>query len=88
MKVHPYITCLCTFWQSAFSVTCFGRFFLGSGNKCRWYWNGMCLRMCVVWVSICTPVSIRKAFACMCTGGGGGGGGGRSLVKVSYVTGT
>ena len=35
-----------------------------------WYWNGTCLRMlCVVGISICTPVGIRKAFACMCMGG-------------------
>ncbi len=27
VEVHPYITCFCTFWQSAFSVTCFGVFF-------------------------------------------------------------
>ena len=49
------MTCFCTFWQSAFSVTCFGMFF-GGGNKCvsvnvcgGWCWNGTCLRMlCVV----------------------------------------
>ena len=41
--------------------------------KCVW-WNGACFRMlCVVQVSICTPVSIRKTFACMRMGGGGGG---------------
>ena len=67
------------FLAKCFFCNLFWAFFLRSGNKCacvnvcsRWYWNGMCLRMCVVWVSICTPVSIRKAFACMCTGGGGG----------------
>ena len=27
VEVHPYMTCFCTFWQSAFSVTCFGEFF-------------------------------------------------------------
>ena len=26
MKVHPYMTGFFTFWQSAFSVTCFGAF--------------------------------------------------------------
>ena len=34
VEVHPYMTCFCTFWQSAFSVTCFGVFSLGGGNKC------------------------------------------------------
>ena len=70
------MACFCTFWQSAFSVTCFGVFF-GGGNKCvgvnvcgGWCWNGTCLRMlCVVGISICTLVGIRKAFACMCMGG-------------------
>ena len=33
VEVHPYMTCFCTFWQSAFSVTCFGAF-LGGGNNC------------------------------------------------------
>ncbi len=65
--------------QSAFPVTCFGVFF-GGGNKCvgvnvcgEWCWNGMCLRMLCVHVagiSICTPVDIRKVFACMCMGDG------------------
>ena len=76
VDVHPYIAYFCTFWQSAFSVTCFGVFF-GSSNKCvdvnvcgGWCWNGTCLRMlCVAGISICTPVGIRKAFACMCMGG-------------------
>ena len=76
VEVHPYMACFCTFWQSAFSVTCFGVFF-GGGNKCvgvnvcgGWCWNGTCLRMlCAVGISICTPVGIRKAFACMCMGG-------------------
>ena len=27
VEIHPYMTCFCTFWQSAFSVTCFGEFF-------------------------------------------------------------
>ena len=27
VEVHPYMSCFCTFWQSAFSVTCFGAFF-------------------------------------------------------------
>ena len=52
VEVHPYITCFCTFWQRAFSVSCFGAF-LGGGNKCvgvndyvcgGWCWNGTCLR--------------------------------------------
>ena len=59
-----------------FCITCFGVFF-GGGNKCVgvnvcgvWCLNGMCLRMlCVVGISICTPVGIKKAFACMCMGG-------------------
>ena len=33
VEVHPYMTCFCTFWRSAFSVTCFGAF-LGGGNNC------------------------------------------------------
>ena len=34
-EVHPYMTCFCTLWQSAFSVTCLGRFLFGRGdNKC------------------------------------------------------
>ena len=55
MEVHPYMTCFCTFWQSAFSVTCFGVYF-GGGNKCvglnvggGWCWNGNVFEMlCVV----------------------------------------
>ena len=68
------MTCFCTFWQSAFSVTCFGAFFevvtrVGVNVHGGWCWNEKCLRMVrVVYVSICTPVSIRKAFACMCMG--------------------
>ena len=35
VKVHPYMICFCTLWQSAFSVTCLGRFlFGGADNKC------------------------------------------------------
>ena len=76
MELHPYMTSFCTFWQSAFSVTCFGVSFC---NKCVGVnvrygqcWNEMCLRMVRgVYVSICTPVNIRKAFVCMSTGGGG-----------------
>ena len=30
VEVHPYMTYFCTFWQSVFSVTCFGAF-LGGG---------------------------------------------------------
>ena len=42
---------------------------------------GTCLRkVCVVKVSVCTPVSIKKAFACECMGGS-------SFVRVSYVPG-
>ena len=33
VEVHPYMICFCTFWQSAFSVTCFGAF-LGGDNNC------------------------------------------------------
>ena len=43
---HPYMTSFGMFWQSAFSVTCFGAVFLGGSNKCvgvnvhgGWYWN-------------------------------------------------
>ena len=35
VEVHPYITCFCTFWQSAFSVTCFGAFFGRWEQMCR-----------------------------------------------------
>ena len=46
-----------------------------------WCWNGKCLRMVhVVYVSIYTPVSIRKAFTCMCMGK-------KVSCQVSYVTG-
>ena len=27
MKVHPYMTSFCTFWQNSFSVACFGGVF-------------------------------------------------------------
>ena len=43
VEVHPYMTCFCTFWQSAFSVTCFGMFF-GGGNKC------VSVKLCVWWM--------------------------------------
>ena len=33
--VHPYTTCFCTFWQSAFSVTYFWAFFGRWGQLCR-----------------------------------------------------
>ena len=53
VEVHPYMTCFCTFWQSAFSVTCFGVFF-GGGNKCvglhlcgGWCWNGNVVPFCM-----------------------------------------
>ena len=67
------MTCFCTFWQSAFSVTCLGMFF-GGGNKCvsvnvcgGWCWNGTCLRMlCVVGFQFVLQL---EAFACMCMGG-------------------
>ena len=43
------------FLAKCFFCNLFWVCFLGSGNKCvcvnvcsRWYWNGMCLRMCVV----------------------------------------
>ena len=39
VEVHLYMPCFCTFWQSAFSVTCFGAFF-GS-------WQQMCRCKCV-----------------------------------------
>ena len=26
VEVHPFMTSCCTFWQSAFSVSCFGAF--------------------------------------------------------------
>ena len=57
------MTCFCTFWQSAFSVTCFGAFFEVVTCVCinvhgGWCWNEKCLRMVrVVYVSICTPCS-------------------------------
>ena len=63
VEVHLYITCFCTFWQSAFSVTCFGVFFLGGGNKCVGVnvcdgqcWNGMCLRMVRVVIALLSMV--------------------------------
>ena len=50
VEVHPYMTCFCTFWQSDFSVTCFGAFFVvvtcvGVNVHGGWCWNEKCLRI-------------------------------------------
>ena len=71
--VHPYMSVFCTFCKVLFLCLVSG-VFLGDGMKGYGvFWNitGM---VCVEQVLICTPVSIRKAFARMCDAWGGGGG--------------
>ena len=69
--VHPYMSVFCTFCKVLFLCLVSG-VFLGDGMKGYGvFWNitGM---VRVEQVLICTPVSIRKAFARMCNAWGGG----------------
>ena len=90
VEVHPYITCFCTFWQSAFSVTCFGVFFLGGGNKCvgvNVYGVGIVLGWNVLEDDACSigfdlyPSQHQEGLRLHVHGGKG------LFVRVSYVTG-